>query len=96
MKKPFYIYGWLISNLVGLLSRGLHFLVFFGHPSRTTSARSHIEYRLNGKWKTRRRFINLLFFWQKDHCSIDWQKEVERAKETLKIEDQINGLHRNR
>lgn len=96
MKKPFYIYIYLISNFIGLFSRGIHFLVFFGHPSRTTSARSYIEYARKGKWNKRRALINKIFFWQKDHCLIDWKLEVERAKETLKIEDEINELYRNR
>lgn len=93
MKK---LYDYLVNNVVGFGSRGINVFIFFGHASATTSARSHVEYWLRGKWNKRRAFINALFFWQKDHCELDFAARVKRAHETLEIARQIDEIRRNR
>lgn len=93
MKRPFYAFQLIAGNFVGLGSRALHTFVFLGHPGQTLSARSHVEFGLRGKWHKRRRLINFLFFWQRDHCEDDWKRQVERARRTLELD---KALYRQR
>jgi hypothetical protein len=52
-----------IVNVAAALSQLLNATVFFGDPNETLSGRC---YRERIKWAERA--INLLFFFQKDHC----------------------------
>ena len=47
-----------------------------GWPDETTSARSYRE-RDKRFWGFMYRFVNMLFFWQDDHCK--WAYEMEKA-----------------
>lgn len=48
-----------------------------GWPDETTSARSYRMHRDSRFWKVMYRFINMLFFWQEDHCKWAYDLEVQ-------------------
>lgn len=50
-----------------------------GEPDETLSARAH-RMRVNGHpyWGWTAQAINLLFFWQEDHCLLAHQAEIRR------------------
>jgi len=83
-----YLPGYLLS----LISRVIHAVVFNGSPYMTLSARAYLEAVRNPEqdaWDTYRRWINRLFFWQRDaqgnlnHCQRAWNAEVDRAEATI-------------
>lgn len=47
-----------------------------GWADETLSSRAHRLYELGNKWP--KRFVNLLFFWQKDHCKEAYESEKLR------------------
>ena len=55
--------------------------VLAGHADETLSARAH-RMRIKGQpyWGWTARAINLLFFWQQDHCRGAWQAERLRRQ----------------
>ena len=52
--------------------------VFNGMADETLSARAYRRQHANKFWKYGRKFIDLLFFWQKDHCHQAYLSEIER------------------
>lgn len=70
----------------GAFSRLLHALLFNGDTDMTTSARMYIEGQTSEQWDRVRRVIDLLFFFQENHCESAWQLEVENSRRTLSKE----------
>lgn len=58
-----------IEKIISYLSRTINYAIFLGEPTETLSARS---YRQRDKllFRVLRNMINLLFFWQDDHCKM--------------------------
>lgn len=83
MKRFRYVSSRIFADLVSIISRALNAFIFGGSTAQTLSARSHLEAPFSVQWEERRRFINALFFWQKDHCRWAWEIEVERARHVL-------------
>lgn len=52
-----------------------------GSPDETLSSRAHRAWR-DGKWfgAVFRPLINLLFFWQDDHCAQAYESELQRKQ----------------
>jgi hypothetical protein len=65
-------------KLVAKTSRKLNDKWFGGTSTESLSGRS---YRLRNQlgWRISRNFINMLFFWQEDHCKMIHESEVERG-----------------
>ena len=78
MPRPLYIAYRLAEMLVSLASRFINAAFLGGSTYQTTSARSHIE-----PWPRAKRIINALFFWQDDHCLLSFEKDLERARQTI-------------
>ena len=59
----------------------LNTLIPGGYADETLSARAH-RMRVKGQpyWGWRARAINLLFFWQEDHCQGAWLEETRRRQ----------------
>lgn len=55
--------------------------LLLGAPDETLSSRAHRAWR-DGKWfgVVFRPAINMLFFWQADHCAEAYQAEVQRRQ----------------
>lgn len=52
---------------------------FGGYADETISSRSHRAY-VSGKRKWTRNVINVLFFWQDDHCKEAYESEMNRSQ----------------
>ena len=59
----------------------LNTLIPGGYADETLSARAH-RMRVKGQpyWGWLARAINLLFFWQDDHCQGAWLEEIRRRQ----------------
>lgn len=73
-----------MSNYSYFARLGIGFDQFFnsilgGSPDETFSARCW-RLRLKQPWKALRAGIDLIFFWQRNHCQTAWQSEIERAQ----------------
>lgn len=79
MIRLLYILYRVAEMFISLLSRFINAAFFGGSTHQTTSARAYVE-----GWSARRKLINALFFWEKDHCKKAWEREVEEARKTLK------------
>jgi hypothetical protein len=66
-----------------LFSRCLNTIAFGGSMHQTLSARTHIEAVNSKAWKKREKVINMIFFFEPDHCAKAWHSEVARARKTL-------------
>ena len=82
MPRPLYVAYRMAEMAVGLVSRGINGSLPGGSTFQTTSARAHIE--TSAGWLRARRIINALFFWQPDHCTAEWQREIKNAEKTLR------------
>lgn len=67
-----------VFKFVAKASRKLNDKWFGGTSTESLSGRS---YRLRDKlgWRISRNFINMLFFWQEDHCKSIHESEVDRG-----------------
>jgi hypothetical protein len=79
MSRAFYIVYRIAAMFVSLLSRFINAAFLGGSTHQTTSARAYVE-----DWGFGRRLINVLFFWEEDHCKKAWENEVREAKKILK------------
>lgn len=59
--------------------------LFGGYADETLSARAYRR-RLHG-WHNVYSFINILFFWQKDHCESAFLSELERRQLPVEYRD---------
>lgn len=53
--------------------------IFGGYADETLSSRAHRQQNKKWYWFVLRRFIDLIFFFEKDHCRNAWESENERA-----------------
>lgn len=55
--------------------------ILMGAPDETLSARAHrMREKQQPYWGWLASFINMLFFWQKDHCRGAWLEEIRRKQ----------------
>lgn len=66
------------------LSQGANKILLNGSPDMTISARCHINQHRPG-WRTARKIINQLFFWQDDHCARSFASDAAYARKILAI-----------
>lgn len=60
-------------------------VIFLGQPDETISSRAWRCRDANSFWKVMRRSIDLLFFFQKEHCFNAYLAELERKQITTEI-----------
>lgn len=65
-----------LMNVGEALSQLGHAALFGGNPNITISARSYLNRDKPG-WRHAYKWINRLFFLQKDHCRDSWLSDVE-------------------
>lgn len=68
---------WL-GGIATRISQGLNCWLLKGNPDMTVSARCHLNQDLP-RWRTARKIINRLFFWQDDHCKSSFRSDVVYA-----------------
>ena len=64
------------------LSQGANCVLLTGHHDQTVSARCYVNRHRHG-WAFARGAINMLFFWQPDHCRASYQRDVDFARQLL-------------
>lgn len=71
--------AWLLQVLIGL-DQLVNTLVG-GFADETLSSRAH-RMREKGQpyWRWTAAFIDMLFFWQKEHCKAAWHSEMKRLQ----------------
>lgn len=85
MSRLLYIIKRLGFDIVSTLSRLFNALFLGGSTAQTTSSHCHVNPNLH----TLRSVVNVLFFWQEDHCKGAWEEEVKRAMHTLETNGAI-------
>lgn len=60
-------------------------VLFLGQPDETISSRAWRCKDVSSFWRFMRKLIDMLFFWQKDHCYYSFIAEVERHQITTEI-----------
>lgn len=60
-------------------------VLFLGQPDETISSRAWRCKDANSFWKLMQKFIDKVFFWQKDHCYMSYLSELERKQITTEI-----------
>lgn len=80
----------MLDYLVGIavwLSQGINAVFMAGNPDMTLSARCYVN-RFKPGWRTARKVINALFFWQDDHCKASYRSDLDFAVTVLA--EQVN------
>ena len=64
--------------------------IFGGYADETISSRSHRAY-VSGKRKWTRNILNVLFFWQDDHCKEAYESEINRMQYPPEMRENQNA-----
>jgi hypothetical protein len=78
MNRALHILREVAAGIAHTASALLYTVAFNGDMHTSTSAAAHLL-QAHPAWANRRRFINALFFWQKDHCKSAWESDIARA-----------------
>lgn len=65
---------------LGIAVDQLFNVLFGGWPDETLSAVAHRYAPYSMRWNIVRKLLNLIFFWQDDHCLDSYLAEVERKQ----------------
>lgn len=69
-------------RIAAWLSQGINVLLLGGHQDQTLSARLFIN-RNKKYWRIGHKVVNIIFFWEDDHCYKSHMKDIEWARELL-------------
>jgi hypothetical protein len=78
--KPFiqlvcsFIYAWL-KKVLAIFSQCVNALLLNGRPNQTVSSRAHSESSTSRVWRVTERGLNLVFWFDKDHCANSFLRE---------------------
>lgn len=64
------------------LSQGINCVLLNGSPDQTVSARAYLN-RNTEYWGKAYTIINLVFFWQEDHCRESHEADLAFARQIL-------------
>lgn len=73
--------NWLL-RVSAWLSQTVNLFLLFGHHDQTVSARCYCNREKIG-WRFFYKLINLIFFWQSDHCRASHEEDVAFAKQVM-------------
>lgn len=76
-----------LSRTAAWLSQGLNCVLLNGSPDQTVSARAYVG-RHKAHWAVAYHTINVIFFWQEDHCRESHQVDIEFALDVLATKGQ--------
>lgn len=81
-----------LSSLITSTSQFLNVLIFLGNPDETISGRSYRQGQLENHkgWKVSEKIVNVLFFWEKDHCKVSYHRDVQNAKMIVERHNRYN------
>ena len=79
--QPLFNYIVLVGDAISQL---LSVAFFFGdNPNESLSGRAYRKGRLHWPWTVLKTAINIIFFWQEDHCRTAYFADLKRARQTL-------------
>ena len=70
-----WVRAWFFKLLV-VISQAVNALILGGEPDQTISSRAYSCNTVKG-WSFVERFINFVFFWDKNHCHNSWLMDVD-------------------
>lgn len=73
--------NWIVRG-AAWISQGINWFFLNGCHDQTVSARCYVN-RERLPWKFAYHTINMIFFWQKDHCKESFESDREFAYEVL-------------
>ena len=76
-------------KLIIWLDQGFNVVFLAGYPDETLSARAY-RWDRDNKRKWPKFLINLMFFWQRDHCYSAYSNEVKRRQYPPDYREQKN------
>jgi hypothetical protein len=65
---------------LGIAVDQLFNVLFGGWPDETLSAVAHRYAPYSMRWNIVRKLLNLIFFWQDDHCQAAFYSELDRLQ----------------
>lgn len=71
-----------LTRVAAWLSQGINCVLLNGSPDQTVSARAYVN-RCDPVWALTYHTINVIFFWQEDHCRNSHWADVNFAREVL-------------
>ena len=71
-----------LTRVAAWLSQGINCVLLGGSPDQTVSARAYVN-RNDATWAFVYCAINMVFFWQEDHCRNSHQADVGFALAVL-------------
>ena len=74
-----------LLRVAAWFSQGLNCVFLNGSPDQTVSARAYLNQK-DKYWGYAHSGINMVFFWQKDHCRKSHEADVRFAKSILATE----------
>jgi len=67
------------------LSQLINVVVFLSdNPNESLSGRAYRTRKVSWPWALMRTLINIVFFWQHDHCYEAYRADIYRASQTLR------------
>ena len=72
---------WL-ARVAAWMSQTVNLFLLFGHHDQTISARCYVN-RCQPGWRWAYRIINVIFFWQDDHCASSFEADKKFALDVL-------------
>lgn len=76
------IIAWL-WRVFAWLSQGVNVIFLGGHEDETVSARAYRQKHFM-RWLILYQALNLIFFWQEDHCQQSYDRDVQRANQIVR------------
>ena len=81
------------TRVGGVISRFLNVTFLNGHPSESISGRSwrmRLEHPKNRFWWRMCRFVDFLFFYEKDHCRTAYLEDIHYANARVNAHKNLN------
>ena len=75
-----------LTRVAVWLSQGINCVLLNGSPDQTVSARAYVN-RSDPVWGSTYHMINVIFFWQEDHCRDSHRADVNFAREVLETRE---------
>ena len=73
-----------LTRVAAWLSQGVNCALLNGSPDQTVSARAYVN-RSDPVWGSTYHTINVIFFWQDNHCKESYEADVEFAEQMLRL-----------
>ena len=72
-----------IIRIAAWVSQGFNVFLPYGHQDQTLSARAYDRHKEDKRWHIVYNIMNLIFFWQRDHCKSSYESDIIWAEELI-------------